>query len=137
MGLPSSISIDERFDRVSAKSPSMKHFAIVLLLAGLAARAAEPAANERLEIALKAYRLAATGYREGNVSQETVVLWSLRAWELQKAAGTPDAAADYVFRMKDLENVATARAKDGRATALEPLNAQYLRLEAELATRKK
>ena len=39
--------------------------------------------------------------------------------------------------MKDLENVATARVKDGRANALEQLNAQYLRLEAELATKKK
>ena len=63
--------------------------------------------------------------------------WSLRAWELQKAAGAPNAAADYLYRMKDLENVATARVKDGRANALEQLNAQYLRLEAELATKKK
>ena len=64
-------------------------------------------------------------------------MWSVRAWELQKASGAPNAAADYVFRMKDLENVATARAKDGRANALEQLNAQYLRLEAEQAVKRR
>ncbi|MDP1825667.1 MAG: hypothetical protein Q8L48_20570 [Archangium sp.] len=113
----------------------MKLALSLLLLTGLIAHAEPP--NERLDIALKAYRLAATGYREGNVPQELVVTWSLRAWELQKASGAPNAGADYVFRMKDLENVATARVKDGRATALEQLNAQYLRLEAELAAKKK
>lgn len=113
----------------------MKLALSLLLLAGMLAHAEPP--NERLDIALKAYRLAATGYREGNVPQEQVVTWSLRAWELQKASGAPNAGADYVFRMKDLEHVATARAKDGRANALEQLNAQYLRLEAELAAKKK
>src|SRR3954451_18097236 len=106
----------------------MKHFALALLAASSLALA-DPPANERLDIALKAYRLAATGYREGNVPLETVAMWSVRAWELQKASGAANAATDYVFRMKDLENVATARAKDGRANALEQLNAQYLRVE--------
>ncbi len=113
----------------------MKRLALIALV-GFTALATEPA-NERLDIALKAYRLAATGYREGNVPLETAAMWSVRAWEIQKASGAANAGADYVFRMKDLENVATARAKDGRANALEQLNAQFLRIEAENATKKK
>jgi hypothetical protein len=114
----------------------MKLLGLALALVCSSSFAAEPA-NERLDIALKAYRLAATGYREGNVPLETAAMWSMRAWEVQKAAGAANAGADYVFRMKDLENVATARAKDGRANALEQLNAQFLRIEAENAAKKK
>ena len=109
---------------------------LVVLCSALSVHADAPA-NERLDIALKAYRLAATGYREGTVAQEVVAWGSTRAWAIQKAAGAPNAGADYVYRMKDLENVATARSKDGRANALEQLNAQFLRLEAELAAKKK
>lgn len=116
----------------------MRFIALSLFLVASTSFSAAPApANERLDVALKAYRLAATGYREGRVAQELVVTWSLRVWELQKADNAPNAAADYVYRMKDLENVATARVKDGRANALEQLNAQYLRIEAELAAKKK
>ena len=116
-----------------AKSRRMKHLALVVALLASTAFAAD----ERLDVALKAYRLAATGYREGNVPLETAAMWSVRAWELQKANGAANAGADYLFRMKDLENVATARAKDGRANALEQLNAQFLRIEAENASKKK
>lgn len=115
----------------------MKQLMCLFALCSAVTVHADAPGNERLDIALKAYRLAATGYREGNVPQEVVAMWSTRAWEIQKASGAPNAAADYVFRMKELENVATARAKDGRANALEQLNAQFLRLEAELAAKKK
>jgi hypothetical protein len=118
-----------------AKAKGMRPLLFVALLWSVLVHAEPP--NERLEIALKAYRLAATGYREGNVPLETAAMWSVRAWELQKASGAPNAGSDYVFRMKDLENVATARAKDGRANALEQLNAQFLRVEAEAAVKKK
>lgn len=114
----------------------MRLATVLLVLVALPAVAAPPA-NERLELAVKAYRLAATGYRAGTVPQDTVVTWSLRVWELQKADKLPNAAADYVYRMKDLENVANARVKEGRANALEQLNAQYLRVEAEAATKGK
>lgn len=113
----------------------MKRFVLVLVLAASTVLAAP--ANERLDIALKAYRLSATGYREGRVPQETVAAWSLRVWELQKADKLPNAAADYVYRMKDLERVAANRVKNGDANELELLSAQFLRLEAEDATKLK
>lgn len=114
----------------------MRLLALLLVLLPCTSLAAPPA-NERLDIALKAYRLATTGFREGRVTLDDAARWSIRVWELQKADGAANAATDYVYRMKDLENVATARVKDGRANALEQLNAQYLRIEAELATKKK
>lgn len=113
----------------------MKRIVLVLVLAASTVLAAP--ANERLDIALKAYRLSATGYREGRVPQETVATWSLRVWELQRADKLPNAAADYVYRMKDLERVAANRVKNGDANELELLSAQYLRLEAEEATKSK
>lgn len=113
----------------------MKRFVLVLALAAAPVLAAAP--NERLDVALKAYRLSATGYREGRVPQETVATWSVRVWELQRADKLPNAAADYLYRMKDLERVAANRVKHGDANELELLSAQYLRLEAEDATKLK
>lgn len=113
----------------------MSRFVLVLLLAAAPVFAAAP--NERLDVALRAYRLSATGYREGRVPQDTVATWSQRVWELQKADKLPNAGADYLYRMKELERVAATRVKSGSANELELLNAQYLRLEAERVTGQK
>lgn len=96
---------------------------------------AAPPADERLELAVKGYRLAATGYREGRVGLEDVARWSTRIFQLQKATREPKAGADYVYRMKDLEGLAAARVKHGDANELEALTARYLRVEAELAAK--
>jgi hypothetical protein len=101
------------------------------------ARAAPVADNAaRLDLALRAYGLASAGYRQGNVQHQVVAMWSTRLYELQKEAGAAAAGTDYVYRMKDLENIATARLKDGRGTQLEVLDAAFLRAEAELVVKR-
>jgi hypothetical protein len=101
------------------------------------ARAAPVGDNAaRLELALRAYGLASAGYRQGNVQHQVVAMWSTRLYELQKEAGVANAGTDYVYRMKDIETVATARLKDGRATQLEVLDASFLRAEAELVVKR-
>ena len=52
----------------------MKQLALALMLLCSAPSFAQ-APNERLDVALKAYRLAATGYREGNVPLEIAAMW--------------------------------------------------------------
>lgn len=106
--------------------------AVSLCLCATGAFAQAPA-GEPLATAVRAYGLASSGFRQGRVPVETVAAWSLRIWTLQKADKAPTADADYLYRAKDLENVATARRKSGDSTDLDVATARFFRFEAEAA----
>jgi len=115
----------------------MRALLLVLPLLSLSTFAQnKPPAAEMLELAMKGYSLASSAYRSGGGDLDAAARWSKRVYELQKAARAPKADDDYVYRMKDLEKVATGRVNAGTAQKIDQVEATWLRLEAEAAVKK-
>jgi len=119
-----------------ARMRAMRTTLLLVALVSSTALAGQPQPEDRLELARQGYSLAASQYRSGQGDLTAAARWSKRIYELQKATNAAKAGADYLYRMKDLEKVATSRFEQGTVGKLDKVEATWLRQEAELEVKK-